>query len=441
MMDSEDCHCSLNETELFDSINKQILLDKAQWVDVHPLNNVSSDGPIEFSINGSSDEFLDFNNTMLQLRVKIINATGNANLIPNDVIAPVNNWMHSMFSDVILTISGQQVEGGSHQYPYKAYLSNLLLYSTGSKKTHLQASGWYKDTANKFEDGTAENKGFTTRHEITDESKTVEMWGPLILDFMLQNKYILQNLDIGIKLVRSKPEFQVMIKTGENVGGKATAVKVKLEKAVLYVRRVKALPSVTNEIEEKLNLQNAIYPIQRTEMLTYTISQGSKSHSKEALFRGNMPKMVFIAMVRNDAYNGSYAHNPFHFQHFNLNQMALYREGESIPFRPFTPDFGTNKFYIREYMALMQSLEVYNKNEDVDITPFDFANGYGIFGFNLTPDLSVAGHAQTSRDGNIRLEVQFGTALPQTINVVVMGVFDGRVEITKHRNILLDWKS
>ena len=440
-MDRDECDCTVNETELFDPVNKQIVLDKAQWVDVHPLNNVSSDGPIEFTINGSSDEFLDLNNTMLHVRAKIVNAAGGANLVDSDKVAPVNNWLHSMFSDVILTISGQQVEGGSHQYPYKAYLSNLLLHSKGAKGTQLQCSGWYKDTADKMNTADpSENNGFRKLQSITAESATVELCGPLILDFMLQNKFILQNLDIALKLIPSKAEFQTIIKTPNNEAARATAVKVKLEKAVLYVRRVKALPSVINSIEEKLNLQNAIYPIQRTEMLTYTIATGSKSHSKEALFRGQMPKLVFVGFVRNDAYNGSYTQNPFDFNHFNLAQIALYREGESIPFRPFTPDFSKN-FYIREYMALMQSLEIYNKDEDVDITPYEFANGYAIFGFNLTPDLSVAGHAQTSRDGNIRLEVQFATSLAQSINVVVTGIFDGRVEITKHRNVLLDWKS
>ena len=84
---------------------------------------------------------------------------------------------------------------------------------------------------------------------------------------------------------------------------------------------------------------------------------------------------------------------------------------------------------------------MYNKSEDFDILLNDFANGYTLYAFNLTPDLSLAGHAQTARDGNIRLEMQFSTALTQTVNVVVMGVFDGRIEITKHRNVITDWKS
>ncbi len=48
---------------------------------------------------------------MLQVVVKISNATGDADLKDTDVVAPVNNWLHSMFSDIILTLSGQVIEG------------------------------------------------------------------------------------------------------------------------------------------------------------------------------------------------------------------------------------------------------------------------------------------------------------------------------------------
>ena len=440
MNNSTDCSCSLNELEFFEPINKQVVLDKAQWVDIYPLNNLSSNGPIEFNINGSTDELLDFNNTMLSLQVKIVNATGDANLINDDVVAPVNNWLHSCFSDVILTIGGTQVEGGNQTYPYKAYLMNLLTHNADSKKTQLMSSGWYKDTVGHMNSGAAANEGFTARKTLKGLSTTVDLCGPLLLDFFIQNKYCLHNVDIGIKLIPSKPEFQTMLLTAGGVANKAEALKIIYEKAVLFVRRVKAIPSLINGIEDKLNVQNALYPLQRTEVTTYTIPTGNTTHNKESLFRGQMPKLILVGFVRNDAYNGSYTQNPFHFQNFAIDQLALYREGEPIPFRPFTPNFAQNKFQ-REYTSLMQAINIYNRNEDIDLSPSEFKDGYTIFGFNLTPDLTVADHAQPIRDGNIRLEVRFSNALAQTVNVIVMGVFDARLEITKYRNVLMDWKA
>lgn len=439
-MFQDDCACTVNEVELFDPIPKQIVLDKAQWVDFHPVNNVNSDGPIEFIINGSTDEFLDLSNTMLQVRVKLVNGQNSNNLTDVDVVGPVNNWLHSLFSDVTLTVAGTVVEGGDQHYAYKSYLTNLLSHNKGSKATQLQACGWFKDTGEQMNVGTAANSGFTKRKGLAATSATVELCGALCLDMAMQNKYLLQNVDIGIKLNKSKDNFSCLIYTGGNVNNRAQTIKVKIEKAVLYTRRVKALPSLMNSIEEKLNFENAVYHIQRTVIVPYTIPNGSHSHTKESLFRGLMPKAVFVGFVRNDAYNGSWSQNPFNFHHFNINHLALYREGEPIPYRPFTPDFA-NKHYMREYMSLYQSVDIYNKSEDFDISMVEFGNGYTIFGFNLTPDLSIGGHAQTSRDGNIRLEVKFSTAINTTVNAIVMGIFDGRIDITKHRNVICDWKS
>ena len=437
-MMTDDCPCTLNETEFFEPINKQIVLEKSQWVDIYPVNTLSATAPIEFYINGSNDEFLDLNNTMLQIKAKIVNANGDADLTNVDVVAPINNWLHSMFSDVSLTLAGTQIEGGNYHYPYKAYLINLLTHNDGSKSTHLIPSGWYKDTADKFEHAT-DNKGFIKRKEMVATSKTVELCGPLLLDFFLQNKYLLHNVDVALKLVQSKPEFQTMLLTTANTANMATSLKVMITSAVLYVRRVKALPSKINMIEESLNLQNAVYPMQRSELVTFTIARGSKSFNREAIFRGQMPKLMFVGFVKNESFNGLYAKNPFKFENLKITNLALFREGESIPSRPLTPDF-ENNCYSREYMSLIQALEIFNKADDVDLSPNEFKQGYTIFGFNLTPDLCVGGHAQPIHDGNIRLEVQFSVVTTATINCIIMGIFDGRIEITKHRNIIRDAK-
>ena len=78
-----------------------------------------------------------------------------------------------------------------------------------------------------------------------------------------------------IKLFKSKPEFQVMIHTANTVNNRATAVKIKIEKAVLYVRRIKATASKIREIESQLETQNAISPIQKSKMVTFTIPSNS----------------------------------------------------------------------------------------------------------------------------------------------------------------------
>ena len=175
-------------------------------------------------------------------------------------------------------------------------------------------------------------------------------------------------------------------------------------------------------------------------MLTYTISRGDLSHAKENMFRGQLPKFLLVGMVTNKAFNGSWETNPFNFQHFGVNHVALYREGESVPARALTPNF-TNKLCTREYMSLYASLELYNVNEDFDVSLIDYSQGYTLFGFNLTPDLHMTEHSQPYREGNLRLELKFGTALTEAINVVLLAIFDGKVEVTHHRSVITDFKN
>ena len=66
----------------------------------------------------------------------------------------------------------------------------------------------------------------------------------------------------------------------------------------------------------------------------------------------------------------------------------------------------------------------------------DFKSGkYSFFTFNLTPDFDI-NQTQIPRDGNLRLEVKFTGALSHAINVIVYGLFDTHIGITKDRDIV-----
>ena len=433
--DSRDCHCTKSELALFDPRPMQSVMDNAQWTDVHPLNNVkNSDGPIIFNVGGSPDHYIDLNDTQLFLKIKV-NKGATGKLAQADDIAPVNNILHSLFSDIQLKIGDRVVEGGVNMYPYRAYLNNLLMFSDDVKKEQLTLSGFFKDTAGKFESNT-ENEGHTARKALVAESKSFEMLGPLCLDFFSQNKYLLSQVGMNLRLTRNSPSFYMFSKTAA-----LRNCTVQIEEAVLYLRMVKVSPDTILEHERMLGSQNALYPVQRTEMITHTIAAGSTSSIKEGLFRGQMPKLIILGLVDNDAFNGTLATNPFEFKSNNLKNVALYRNGECVPYRPFTPDF-TNKLCVREYMSIYQSMELFNRNDSIGITFEDYVKGgYTLFAFNLAPDLTISGYAQPYQVGNLRLELSFNEALTKSINVVAMAVFDARVEITRQRQVILDYKN
>ena len=73
-------------------------------------------------------------------------------------VAPVNNWLHSLFSQVDVHLNDTLVTPSSNTYPFRAYVETLLSYGAEAKKTQLTSQLWYKDTAGHME-ATQENGG------------------------------------------------------------------------------------------------------------------------------------------------------------------------------------------------------------------------------------------------------------------------------------------
>ena len=64
-------------------------------------------------------------------------------------------------------------------------------------------------------------------------------------------------------------------------------------------------------------------------------------------------------------------------------------------------------------------------------------NGRILHAMNLTTDMNAfAACGQPYRTSNLRLELKFDKSLPETINVVIFAIRDGKVEITQDRQIL-----
>ena len=99
------------------------------------------------------------------------------------------------------------------------------------------------------------------------------------------------------------------------------------------------------------------------------------------------------------------------------------------------------KTFIMAYSTLFSGTGKLQKDEGIDITRMDYSNGYTLYAFDLTPDLAEGGHFNLLRQGNVRLELKFGAALVETVNVIVYAEFENIIEIDKQRNIIFDCKN
>ena len=88
------------------------------------------------------------------------------------------------------------------------------------------------------------------------------------------------------------------------------------------------------------------------------------------------------------------------------------------------------------YMSLLTGTSKWGKDEGMGIDRTEYNNGYTLFAWDLTPDLSDGGdHFQLKRNTSVRLEMTFGAPLPRSVNVLVYAEFENMIMIDADRNV------
>jgi len=429
------CECTKSELDLFCVPPTQTSIENGAWVEYHPLSSIADGSPIEFEISGTGEEYLDLANSHLYVRVKI-SALDGGNIAADAQVGPVNNFLHSLFSQVDISLNGCLITSSTNTYPYRAYIENLLSYGPETKTSQLTAELFYKDTAGKMNAvnpaaaADARNGGLTERANFTAESRVVDMIGRLHCDIFFQERFMLNEVNTKIRLIRSKDAFCLM--------SNAENFKVKIVSAALYVRKVKLSPAVFLAHAKALETSLAKYPIRRVVCKSFTVPRGMLDTTHEKLFTGQLPRRIVIGLVDNEAFNGSVAHNPFNFKHFSLSEIALYLDGQHHGIKPIETNFAAHQF-VRAYLGLFTGTGKNNRDEGNDITRTDFEAGYALYAFDLSPDLAEDDHFNLAKTGGVRVELKFDVALPNTVTVVAYAEFENVIEIDRNRNVIYDF--
>ena len=432
-MNSGSCECSKAELDLFSIPPTNTSMESGSMVEHLPLSK-PEEGPLEFDIT-SADEYVDLGRTFLYIKAKVVKRN-KTNLDAGAKVGPVNLWLHSLFSQVDIQLNGKLVTPSVNTYPYKAYLETLLSYGSDAKESQLTSELWYLDTSpmnqvDPHAEGDDINDGLAERGKFISESKSVEMMGRLHCDIFQQDRYLLNKVDMHIKLIRSPEQFHLM--------ADGTAIRTIIEDAVLYVRKVKINPTIVNEHNQKMSAGHLVkYPVRRAVVNTFTISQGSMSVNKDNIIMGQLPRRVVVGLVTNKAFNGTVDENAFNFQHFNLNYLALYLGGQQFPKKPLTPSFEHNHF-LRSYMTLFEGTGMLNDNRGHGIDRSTYKNGFALYAFDLTPDMAEGAHTDPIKHGNIRMDIHFTTPLTQTVNVIVYAEYDNVLQIDRARTVITDY--
>ncbi|XP_041350940.1 uncharacterized protein F54H12.2-like [Gigantopelta aegis] len=183
-----------------------------------------------------------------------------------------------------------------------------------------------------------------------------------------------------------------------------------------------------NKLFEK---SNAVYPFTKTEVKMSSISSSQQSYVWESVYQSQCPNRLIVGFVDGDRVSGSYTNNPFNFQSSFMKTVCLYLDGVSVPGRPVEADD------VSAYVNLFEGVNRWSLDCGNYIERIEFSLGNGLFVFNLEPVLVDSDYLSLLKNGNLRLEVQFKSALTKTVSYIVYGEFPSLIEIDQTRNVFV----
>ena len=352
------------------------------------------------------------------------------------MVGPVNLTLHSLFSNIEVELCGKQISDANGLYHYRAMFETLLSHSQDMKESQLQAALWVKDKAGSMtvSDPAGANTGLVARTAYFSLSKEVELVGRPHLDLFHQPLAIPGNCSLKLRFIPNPNALILMNKTPAADATQAN-FRLMITDARLIIRTEEASDSLVVAHEQMLQKMNMRFPMRRVTMKHMSIPANTTSVLHDNIYTGLIPERIVLALVPDAAMSGSYTTNPYDFAPNGVNYIALYVNGELVPTRPYQPDF-TNKHYIRDYLSLFEGTGTLFTDKTVPISRDEFATGYALWVFDLTPDKACGGSISPPQNGSVRLEIKFSTGNTATVNVICYAEFESLIEIDKNRNVI-----
>jgi hypothetical protein len=417
------------ELDIFEPAVVQTAIEKVFYVDYRPTNQISTqDAPIFFSIGSESRHYIDLSKTLLYAKVRLLKEDGED--VPKDtLVCPINSILQSLWSQCDVKISGRSLSMSHNCYALKAYILQLLGASETVKKSALSAQSFFLDNGDL--DKISSNSGALKRAKRFSESNSVELIGTLLEDICLNQKLILNNTGIEIKLFRNRPEFIILTETDDKF-------KIEIQDICLKVCYVSVNPAVIAGHAEALKKSPAIYPFNRAEIKSFNLPSGSRQFTFDNIFNNSSPNKCYIVFIDSEAFSGDFKKNPFNFAAHNLCEIELSVDGQAAPTRAmkFTIDSQGRQAtlpFIRLHECIKSGGTCHHTGNGITLE--QFANGFAVYSFDIHGMSNGGNVMEIRRSANVRIQGTFSKALTSAVTCVVYGEFPAVMTIDETRNV------
>lgn len=418
----------LPEYDIFTVPGTQASAERGFTTSHYPLAPVSANTVIEFQFPTARDEYVHFDQLLFRLKLRVdFKSAIDRTLTPDESkeIAFVNYPLETIFAQKDLQIGDTRVTSAQTTNAYRAILDSKLGFSNTAKKSWLTASMY----------STSPHTDDVDPNLVITNGKEIELAGILHFDLTFQEKAMIGGLRYHISLLPNVPAFYL---EHSNI----IAPTVTFTEARLDVWRTRITPMLLEGHMRALMKRPAKYPIVRTDTKTVIINPQTYSATIDNVITGQIPNRIFICFVSNEAYKGAPAKDPFNFQHYNIDYIAVQSPVGTVPNNGYRLNF-ENGHYIDALLGLYTTAGQLCNDPRMSVSRESFKNGEAIFGFALSPDLgqgcTYGRLANPIKQGAVRIEVHFKTKLPETVTMLVRSEYDNLIMVNSDLNVAIDY--
>ena len=156
---------------------------------------------------------------------------------------------------------------------YRAMIQTLLNFGEGAETSQLTTMLFIKDSNETMADCNTDgsNDALVERKAYIALSQLLDLQGGLYHDFFQMKRYLLNQVDVKVKLYQTTQAFCLLSATS------GVDFKIDITDVCLLAWKVRVNPAVIFAHSETLNTKNAFYPFVRTDCCQQSIPLGSSS--------------------------------------------------------------------------------------------------------------------------------------------------------------------
>ena len=395
-------------------------------IEFHPTTAIRDGAPIDITILGMHDLYLDFSRSTLRLSFEIVRRDGTV-VDESDKVSVANLALASLIRQCDIYVGYQIMSSDvSQNYYYKSLIDSLVRNSASYLKSFGPSMLFFKDSAGQIdnislsEDGL--NLGQVERFKVTSQG-LVTLEGPLFADLWEMQQYLPSGVRVDLKLHPQNARFSLM------TNSLAQNYDIKIRDCSFLGQFVQPTDAVAVQHLKMLQKRTALFSLPRSVVKSFPIPGKLREWSIDNVYSSQIPYEIYICFVQSDAYHGDVTLSPANLRHYDLESITFSLETqEQIS---YNPNFAERK-YNREYLDLVR-----NNINTTSIDYTDYDGGYTIFRLQVKPDVRRAFNLSTIKS-QTRLKVRFRNELPHNVTAIIYGRYHTTFSLDASRNVYLN---